>query len=268
MNSAMGSIRKGNCINGKVGDLVYYELNGKEVVRTLGKVSKSRYQNDKSFAKMRANMSEFGAASMIGKVLRNGLSPFVKKCGDPYVSGRLNGVLRKIISLGTGESGQRSFEMARHGYFLEGFELNRQTPFGSIFFAPFVKPIRVENSIEWKIPAFNARDFVRAPKAATHFKVLLGIVFLSAYHFDEMVNSYVPLNKSVNGRNLMSSSPLISIGGEVGDAIAFRVDVGLLNVLTKDVGVVVSAGIVFYQHVNGAFYELSDSVAMKIVAAV
>ena len=107
----MISLKNSILINGKVGDLVYYQLNGKEVSRRIGKISLSRYENDRSFSKMRANMSEFGAASMIGKVLRSGFTSYLKKCGDPYVSGRLNAVISKVISVGNGIRGKRSFEL-------------------------------------------------------------------------------------------------------------------------------------------------------------
>jgi hypothetical protein len=79
----MISLKNSIHIYGKVGDLVYYQLNGKEVSRRIGKISPSRYENDRSFSKMRANMSEFVAASMIGKVLRSGFTSYFKECGGP-----------------------------------------------------------------------------------------------------------------------------------------------------------------------------------------
>jgi len=66
-----------------------YVLNGKIILRTVGKVSKDRRLNDPAFLRQRQNMNEFGAASKISKAIRDACQPLKGPFFGPYISARL-----------------------------------------------------------------------------------------------------------------------------------------------------------------------------------
>lgn len=69
-------------IKGAVGDLVFYTLNGKNVVRKKSGFNKTAFKKDPSYEKVRQNSSEFGHCSKMGKIIRNSLDLYVKEAGD------------------------------------------------------------------------------------------------------------------------------------------------------------------------------------------
>ncbi|HCQ16692.1 MAG TPA: hypothetical protein DIU20_10535, partial [Cryomorphaceae bacterium] len=80
-------------MNGKMGDMVYYHLNGRYVSRRIGKIDKKRFREEAVFEDMRRQQSEFGLASQYGKVIRAGLGPYYRLFSGPECSGRLTGAL-------------------------------------------------------------------------------------------------------------------------------------------------------------------------------
>ncbi|PKF75991.1 hypothetical protein [Chryseobacterium sp. PMSZPI] len=72
-------------ITGSVGDLVFYNLNGKNVVRKKSGFNKTAFKKNPSYEKVRQNSSEFGHCSKIGKIIRGSLDVYIKETGDPLL---------------------------------------------------------------------------------------------------------------------------------------------------------------------------------------
>ena len=114
-------------MRGRLGDFVVYQLNGKTVMRRIGKVSGKKYKEGASFERMRQNRQEFGLAVQLSKQIygiprRKSLQLF-----GPQFSGRLHGAFRKLIQKGRGAPGERSFE-TDYLESLDGFPLNASKP--------------------------------------------------------------------------------------------------------------------------------------------
>lgn len=262
----MGTVDHNNNLYGKVGDLVYYKLDKKNVVRKIGKVDKDRYKLDKSFEGMRNNMSEFGAASMIGKVLRDGFAPYSKEFGDPIISGRLNRVFRNIIGEGKGEPGKRSFSISQHGELLKGFKFNPEKSFGSIFYekGSTITTQKDRTCVVWEIPTYNPKDYIRKPRSATHFRLLFNGVLLSDYDFDVKTKKYLPVEGIQNGDAVGVSSDLIALNTNTTAPMELMLELDATQ-LPDSTAVVVATGIVFYKHEQGTYYELANSKCMEVI---
>lgn len=72
-------------ITGAVGDLVFYNLNGKNVVRKKSGFNKNAFKKSPTYEKVRQNSSEFGHCSKIGKLIRNSLEKYIKEACDPLL---------------------------------------------------------------------------------------------------------------------------------------------------------------------------------------
>lgn len=253
-------------LEGTLGGLTFYRLYGEHLVKRKSSISKERILTDSNFKRTRENMQEFGGSSQASKSLRHGLASVVKQMSDRHISARLTGIMRQILSLGTGIRGERSIEIMPHKLFLEGFEFNKSLTFESVFFAPFAQPaIDVNRSkVTWTIPDFNTDDYIHAPEGATHFKLILGICALSDFVFNTAIADYEPENPDENELYDIVYSSEIALGGAVGSVTTLEANLGLVSPLPATAGTVVSLGIVFYQEVNGLFYELASDNAMTI----
>lgn len=99
-------------IRGAVGDLVFYNLNGKNVVRKKSGFNKAAFKKNPSYEKVRQNSSEFGHCSKIGKVIRKSLDPYIKAAGDPLLYQKFAKLMTEIKDLDmVSERGQRSVEI-------------------------------------------------------------------------------------------------------------------------------------------------------------
>ena len=98
-------------LRGSLGGLTFYEKDGSNIVRTTGGVNKSRIESDPAFKRTRENMQEFGGAAHIGKSFRQGFANIVKTMSGPNLVGRVTAIMKRIISVGAGQRGERYFEV-------------------------------------------------------------------------------------------------------------------------------------------------------------
>jgi len=86
-------------IKGAVGDLVFYNLNGKNVVRKKSGFNKNAFKKSPSYEKVRQNSSEFGHCSKVGKIIRITLDKYIKESGDPLLYQSFAKVMTEIKDL-------------------------------------------------------------------------------------------------------------------------------------------------------------------------
>lgn len=117
-------------IKGAVGDLVFYELNGKNVVRKKSGFNKTAFKKNPTYEKVRQNSSEFGHCSKVGKMIRQALVPYIKKAGDPLLYQKFAKVMTEIKDLDTvSERGKRT---VKNGLSTEkGKEILKNFQFGN-----------------------------------------------------------------------------------------------------------------------------------------
>lgn len=72
-------------IKGSVGDLVFYNLNGKNIVRKKSGFNKTAFKKSPTYEKVRQNSSEFGHCSKVGKIIRQAIDKYIKEAGDPLL---------------------------------------------------------------------------------------------------------------------------------------------------------------------------------------
>lgn len=98
-------------IKGSVGDLVFYTLNGKNVVRKKSGFNKKAFKKAPSYEKVRQNSSEFGHCSKTGKIIRKSLDPYLKDTGDALLYQKFAKLMTEIKDLDTvSERGKRTVE--------------------------------------------------------------------------------------------------------------------------------------------------------------
>ncbi|WP_080779103.1 hypothetical protein [Chryseobacterium phocaeense] len=98
-------------IKGSVGDLVFYSLNGKNVVRKKSGFNQKAFKKDPSYEKVRQNSSEFGHCSKAGKMIRSCIQNYIKEAGDPLLYQKFAKLMTLIKDLDmVSERGKRTVE--------------------------------------------------------------------------------------------------------------------------------------------------------------
>lgn len=118
-------------LNGTVGDLVFYNLNGKNVVRKKSGFNKNAFKKSPTYEKVRQNSSEFGHCSKIGKVFRQCLEPYIRVCSDPLLYQKFAKLMTEIKDLDAiSEKGKRT---VKQGIITEvGLQMLKSFQFGDI----------------------------------------------------------------------------------------------------------------------------------------
>ncbi len=88
-------------IQGSIGDLVFYNLNGVPVVRRKSGFSKEGFENNPNYKKVKENSQEFGHCSKSGKLIRETLKPYIGDCEDKYLYQKFAKVMTQIKDLDT-----------------------------------------------------------------------------------------------------------------------------------------------------------------------
>ncbi|MGG5207537.1 hypothetical protein ACQWU4_01230 [Chryseobacterium sp. MIQD13] len=116
-------------IKGSVGDLVFYSLNGKNVVRKKSGFNKTAFKKSPSYEKVRQNSSEFGHCSKAGKIIRSCIEGYIKETGEPLLYQRFAKLMTAVKDLDTAsEKGKRTVQNGLATE--EGVKLLKEFKFG------------------------------------------------------------------------------------------------------------------------------------------
>lgn len=255
-------------LEGTLDNMTFYQKDGKNLVKKKTSVSKSRIMTDSAYRRTRENMREFGGAARVGKAFRTAFSGIVKTMSDTYMGSRINGLMKRINSYGTGIRGERDFEIVTYGELLRGFEFNKTAPLSAQFFAASARPTinASRDEVTWIIPDFNTDSFIRKPEGATHFKLVLAAGYVSDFTYSNAQAGYEPVDEDLNGLGGVSYSADIPLTGMVGVDTTLIVDLSSVGTISPTVALFVGIGIIFYQEINGDMYELAQGNAMKLDA--
>src|SRR4051812_43646930 len=130
----MGRVKQHLSVTGSIGNISIYKVRGIEepIARTKGGPTKRMVKTRKSFATTRKNNMEFGGRARMTSQVMQILRP-MKNLGDYNLAGPLNSMLIPIQALDSVSGhGERNIELTKNPGLLEGFNLNRRTPFTTI----------------------------------------------------------------------------------------------------------------------------------------
>lgn len=152
----MAQLLSGMPFTGSLGNISAYKMKGSDkiILRTKGGASKEKIKKGKQFEKTRRLNAEFGGRSAGSKCIMRALFP-LKALADFNVAGPLNALIKPIQALDTeSEHGTRNIYFTRNPKLLEGFSLNKRSPFDSIIRNPVACRLDEKNlSASIRIPA-------------------------------------------------------------------------------------------------------------------
>ncbi|MEO8150837.1 MAG: hypothetical protein ABI723_24605 [Bacteroidia bacterium] len=237
-------------VEGTLDDLTFYKSGDGYLVKTKSAISKSRIQNDPSFARTRENDAEFGSAAHSGKLLRDTSRTMMKSASDGRVTSRLTRILMLILKMDTTSArGEHNvgigITLPTAMVLLKGFEFNIRSQIKSVLFKPYsVDTISGKISINNLVPKTD----VGHPEGATH------------------------LSLSGAFENVDFATGVNAI--EYSNVVTLPIDSAATTVTLSPAGVPAGAGtkiyllkIEFFQQVNGVLYELNNGAFNALVIA-
>lgn len=250
---------------GTIGGISFYMRKGKPCARKAAGPSKEKIATSKKCKRTRENNAEFKGAVAVSKLLRQGLNPFVKDFADWNISGRLNGVFRKLIDRSAGIRGERPIEILPNKDLLIGFNLHKEVSFDSIFQTPYAASVNSDrNKVTLTIPDFDASKLINAPSGATHFRIINTITVVSDLVYDPLSKQYLRADGMTEILRGDSFSDYIQVFGKVGFSIVLEGSLPGASIIIQNSGVICLIGVEFYQEIASEKYLLKASNAMKI----
>lgn len=149
----MARINKKNILSGKIGNLVFRNLHGKQIVQ-----AKPEIVNQSKATKLSG--AEFTQCSRWAKLLRLSLIPFLVGLTDTYMYRRLTGQLYQALqsntAMGKGLRTPCNADMSA----LVGFEFNTHSPFVNYFLPKLDISLDSQRQLKVVIPEFEPKTEV------------------------------------------------------------------------------------------------------------
>jgi hypothetical protein len=144
----MAKINKKGQPSGRMGNVVYRELNNKSIMQSMPVRVKQTI--DTQIA-----AQEFGISSNATKIIRQ-IGGLLFEYTDPYVSGRLNAIMQKCISQIPEAPGHKNLNHIDPSPFI-GFQFNPDAPFEKTFHALPHCLVQPDGSVEITIDAITPK---------------------------------------------------------------------------------------------------------------
>jgi len=187
----MGQILKKNFISGMIGNLVFRNLNGKQIVQ-------SHPRKFKQTKATKASGSEFRQCSSWARQLREGLFPFLIDQTDSYMYRRLTGQLYKALLSNTNLPKGGRTPLNADMKDLEGFEFNSHSPFKDYFIPKITTVLDTHRQLQVTIPELDLNTQVLFPSNVYHAELVVVAYATSFDHTATPVDAsfILPLEKN------------------------------------------------------------------------
>jgi hypothetical protein len=250
---------------GRVGDLQFYESDGKKLIRENSSITRERILNAPEFRRTRENMQEFGGAAAAGKALRKSFAKVMGSFKDRSITARTLQVLRSIIGKDAGVRGQRALSISTYRHMLVGFQFDKRTPFGSVFQGDYSVVVPASrDSATITFPDFSPDAVVRAPAGASHFRIVMAIGVLSDHVFDGSSSSYAALEPDLALLNANTTSAIFPLGAPFIPSFSLSAALTPAPTMSGIVSLAVVIGVEFFDNIGADYYVLAAGNGMMI----
>ena len=242
-------------IKGRVGDVTFYERNGKTIIRLNEGISRHQIKNMPNMVNNRLNRREFVACSKTASAIYTGFNKLLIEISLKYRTTKNNlvSLLRNIQQdLSYLPLGKRAIQISS-----ALFDYN----FSQILFNDIAKMTIWTNAtttnINIQIPKFNPKLLITAPAGATHYRLIFSIELMPHVTYNATTKNYnrpVVNHKETKYGIYQKLLPPITIE----EFTFFYNCVGNCNII-------LAVGIAFYKKNGGVYTNLYTNNAAKIL---
>lgn len=227
---------------GKLGNMVYYyHRYFGYLVRKITSVDAHRIRTDPAFARVHKHNVEFGVCAHAVKLLRAAFHPLFATLADTRMTSRLTSAMLAVLHADTHHFLGRRVLTAENMSRLKGFEFNRDAPLHTVLMSPHTAAIDRKMKIcSLSLQACHTGQIVKAPKAATHFQLTMGVAGINHRTGHYVLHTVKAPLQAISTRTLEPvtlAGPLPAVEGGT---------------------ILVTLGVEFFQDVNGTVCPLHD----------
>lgn len=250
---------------GTIGDIRHFRIKGLKgyYAGMKGGPTANQIKNAPEFERTRENMNEFGGSAKAAKSLRNGLAQAMQGIADPYVTGRLTAIMKRInLEDQTEARGYRAILISEQSQYLKGFNFNKNASLSNVLKASVYVYTDMPGEIIYTISDLDPRTQIAAPLGATHFRLIYAACIISDFEYNSTTKTYEAMNE-YNEKSVTEYSDYLSLTDG-------SVDEKFITLLANDDNArsVVCLGIEFFQKVNTDYLRLSRNAALQIMDVV
>ncbi len=253
-------------LEGTLGDITVYTVNGKRIVRQKGGVDKKKIMRGKNYVRTRENMSEFGGAVAAAKVLRQSILSIARGFIDSNFTGRQQGKYRDMISTAQGLRGQRIFRPLEHSEALLAIPFNPKLHLDSILrLRPVITANAGRTAATLSLPGFNPKTDVFREPGATHVELIYIVVIQPGFAYDVHSKCYKRMDELSQHYMQTISSGLIPLTTDEASDISLPAPAFNIPALHKDSALISILGVRYHQQIGFKTYPLETGRVMGIV---
>lgn len=228
-------------IEGTVGGLTFYKMNGVHLVKEKGGVSAAKIASDPNFVRTRENNEEFGAAGSAGKFLRDSLRSLMLTTSDSLVTSRATTLMHSAMKLDTTNvRGKRTpavgLTVAEGKALLQNFNFNNNAILGTVLHKTY--SVDIPSGVI-TMPGLVPANDITAPTGTTHINIsgAMANIDFSTGAADVEITNVVSLPDDATSTDVTLTPTAVAQG------------TGINLFLLK---------IEFFQQVNGNLYPLKN----------
>ncbi|MCD9019852.1 hypothetical protein [Parachryseolinea silvisoli] len=237
-------------LEGKCGDKVYYwHPKYGWLIRNVTSVNAERILTDPAFALVREHNAQFARGAMFVKALRAAFYPLFQPLADTHMTSRITSAIAKAIKADPATSlKERRLAYGDLRYLID-LNFNNETSLKKILTADYSTTKALHTHTTTFTP--QGRHFIKAPKSATHFRLVSSIATISyeatAVAVDTTYSDYIPTRQG-------DATPIILTNTCASLPESFMTH---------------AVGVEFFQETNGGYYPLNARAcnALAIIAA-
>lgn len=187
----MARIGKKGILSGLVGNLVFRNLDGQQVVQ-------SRPATIRQTKATKESASEFRQCSRWAKQVRMGLSSLLMEETDSYMYRRWTGTMYQALVSNTHlPKGQRTpFNCTMKD--LEGFDFNTHSLFKDYFFSEIVVALNAEGAVMIKVPEFDPKSQMVFPEKVMNADLVIYVYSTNLEHNQPLTDASFSLPITLN----------------------------------------------------------------------
>lgn len=254
-------------IAGKLSGWRVYKIQGveKTIIARKGGPSAEQIKFSPKYEKVRKYQQEFGAASVLSKIIRKSLPEVLQANCESYVSGKLTARIKLLTEHTTGETGKRPISFSKNGHLLHGFEFNSRYPFDSIYRPKFLTKVgSIRGQLILHTHSYTPQQALLFPPQAEYYKIFAHMIMLSDYVFKEEQMGYEALHPSFHGQYTTLESDLFPIVNISREPTTARLSLYEGEAIPAETSLLLIKGVVFYNKKGNKTIDLDKGNSLTI----
>jgi hypothetical protein len=233
--------------DGSMGGMNFYynKVLKRWIARKNGGASKKQIETSPSLARIRENMSEFGACNELCGLFRKSLLDLDHLNYGYYMGDVVKKF--KIVQLmdPEGDRGHRNIEFSQHKSILTDINFNEQHPFNQVVMRhPEVITDDERQTVMVNLPQFYPRKELIWRKPYSFYRFTVTIAQLSDYKWNELHKAYEIVHTGLNNRSVTVYSDWLLVGTNADD-ISLAASFADNAIPPSDATVMVAQGVEF-----------------------